>query len=257
MDETIFFHCGSALATRATTKSRCTSRRKRMLHCLRSKFIDTEKRGTDPVQLKNKKDVKRNKITFLEPFQIGKAGGTYIEPMYDIGKYYFFIAWEARGLDLQEHDIFMDRKVKKYLRAGVNAYHGKYPLDRTNLRRKIGVKMARRLGKLLRPPRVCTPVPGISLNHGQGIIQRYLQPRSLLANKIPLEGLTLTLIRPCTGNLDMDQLEQQRNELLERKRSLDLHIVHHLQEIKKSEATRDEIDPALEEIENIKHGNEP
>jgi hypothetical protein len=80
---------------------------------------------TDTVKLREEDDIQRNGITLSEPFLTGKAKGTYIRPMFDMGKYYFFLACKNRGLELQEHDIAKDVKFEQYLKQGVNAYHKK------------------------------------------------------------------------------------------------------------------------------------
>lgn len=63
-----------------------------------------------------------NDIILVEPLHSGKCGGLYMDPMINLAKYYFLLAYDRDRLSLEEDEISMNSKFIQYLKSGVNAY---------------------------------------------------------------------------------------------------------------------------------------
>ncbi|KAF2439411.1 hypothetical protein P171DRAFT_448243 [Karstenula rhodostoma CBS 690.94] len=217
-----------------------------------------EQGGTGRVVLKEEPDLEINGITLLEPFRTGKAGGLYIDPMINIGKYYFFLACEAWDLDLRKKDIVKDKKFEQYLKTGANAYHTQYRRAQSQREEVSGNEGIVETTEAVRTPTGLQTSPG-GLSTPKTSHQTVLSPTSPpLDQQGPAYELGPRLESPdLAESLDMNQLEKKKNELLKRKKSLDDQIGHHRQAIKKAEEMRDQTDAELREIEDIKNENQP
>ncbi|KAJ4349343.1 uncharacterized protein N0V89_007957 [Didymosphaeria variabile] len=97
-------------------------------------IVHPERLETIPLkELKTKTIITDYGITLLEPFLTGKAGGEYTYPMFNIGRYYFFLAYQQKGLELKENDIHMNNGYARYLGNGVNAYTKAYPPSQSHI----------------------------------------------------------------------------------------------------------------------------
>ncbi|KAL5386216.1 hypothetical protein DPSP01_004300 [Paraphaeosphaeria sporulosa] len=233
--------------TKIATKSGCTSIGQRTFKIESSA---QGQRGTVEVKLKDKKDMAKLKISLSEPFQSGKGGGAYIGAMHSIGKYYFLLACEGRGLDLQDDDWFADQKFEQYLRSGANAYHARYPLKNAQHMMVNGerngtetVEAAQAtLGLLSNIGNSCTP---------ESTHQTLLSPASPPpdqqgpSQRLDIEGQSSII----TESLDINGRDRTWNELLRRKEELD-------DQIEKAEVDRDRIVAALRQYKDSKQAHQ-